>query len=122
MPPDGPAAAPEWFHAYRQASTNLAAVIDSTIVTSVHFAPAGDLVVFLNRPGGSRYAWIYDSEHLPTGETDKVEYARLSLLGDLVPPAQWVKGLGRADLAPWAAHFGDVLWGGRTEQPRPPAR
>lgn len=122
MPPDDSTAATGWFHAYRQASTDLAAVIDSIIVTSVHFAPAGDLVVFFNRPGGSRYGWIYDFELLSTSETDKVEYARLSLLGDLVPPAQWVKALGRADLAPWAALFGDVLWGGRTEQPRPPAR
>lgn len=121
MPPHGSAAAPGWVHAYRQASTELAAVIHGIIVTSVLFAPTGDLVVFFHRPGGARYAWIYGPEHLPTGETDTVEFARLSLLGDLVPPTQWVKVPARADLTRWARQFGHVLWGGRTEQPRPPA-
>ncbi|MEX5272198.1 hypothetical protein [Kocuria sabuli] len=122
MHPEDPAtavagSAPQWLHAYQQASTELAAVIDGIVVTAAIFAPTGDLVVFFNPPDGSRYAWIYDRQYLPSSEADKVEFARLSLLGDLVPPARWAQPLDRADLAPWAAQFGDVRWGGRTNQP-----
>jgi hypothetical protein len=51
MPPDDSTAATGWFHAYRQASTELAALIDGNIVTSVLSSPAGNLVVsFCRRP------------------------------------------------------------------------
>lgn len=97
-------------------------MIDGLLVTSELFAPAEDLVVFFNRPGGSRCAWIYDSHHLPAGQTDRVEFARLPPLGDLALFARWVQTPGRKDLTPWAAQFGDVLWCGKTDQSRPPAR
>lgn len=112
-----PEPAPRWLHVYQQASTELAPVIDGIIVTAALFAPTGDLVVFFNPPDGSRCAWIYDRQYLPSSEAERVEFARLSLLGDLVPPARWAQSLGRADLAPWAARFGDVRWCGRTNQP-----
>ncbi|MFC4905095.1 hypothetical protein [Kocuria oceani] len=112
-----PGSAPRWVHAYQQASTELAPVIDGIVVTAALFAPTGDLVVFFNPPNGSRYAWIYDRQHLPSSGAEEVEFARLSLLGDLVPPARWTHPLDRADLAPWAAQFGDARWGGRTNQP-----
>ena len=113
-----PEPAPRWLHLYQQASTELAPVIDGIIVTAALFAPTGDLVVFFTPPDGSRYAWIYDRQYLPSSEAEKVEFARLSLLGDLVPPARWAQSLDRADLAPWAARFGDVRWCGRTNQPQ----
>ena len=112
-----PGSAPRWVHAYQQASTELAPVIDGIVVTAALFAPTGDLVVFFNRPDGSRYAWIYDRQYLPASEAAEKEFARLSLLGDLLPPARWAQPLDRADLAQWTARFGDLRWGGRTNQP-----
>lgn len=106
--------------AYRQASADLAPVINGVVVDSVLVAPTGDLVVFFHRPDGSRYAWVYDPPACPTDKVQQVEYARLSLLGDLVPPAHWVRTPARKDLAPWTPQFGDVLWAGKIDQPKLP--
>ena len=104
-----------WNKAYRQASTELAAVSDGVSITQVDLSSSGDLVVFFHRPGAHQRAWVYLAKDLPKagGEPQwRTEFARLSLLGDLVPPSHSVPRPAREDLAIWADQFPDVNWSG----------
>ena len=104
-----------WREAFRQAETELEPHTDGVTVSRIVFSSFGDMVVFHGQEGSFPRAWVYDPEGWPERPGDAsqmVEFARLSMLGDLIPPADFMDSPRRPNLREWSVQFKGVRWCG----------
>lgn len=104
-----------WRNAFRQAEAELGDVSDGVFISNVAFSPSGDLVVFYGREGSDPRAWVYKPGAFaenPLSTSGLLEFARLSMLGDLIPPADCLDSPRRPDIKGWSRQYKEFKWCG----------